>query len=1397
MQQLKKIEEKGTEALSGKSVCLFLQSKMVVLSGSWYWDLFSDAVFCSDVILSTPIQFSGTKGILHPDDKEKIVALLQEGNQWTELQFRIITTYGEVKNLIGHNISVEEDAEETERMLAAIFEQSESPQKIKSKLALLSSVYTHTEKQTEAGMWYHNRSTHETWYSNQLFKIYDLPPASLNAHLNTFNAFIHPDDKETVNQFFDKAYQYQVPLHVEYRIITPRAEKTIQHLTQWVVSPAGETLWCGTVQDITDQKKEEQQAQEATLAAQFGHQLLQLDAQHAGIGHWHLNLLTRKAFYSDNVYRLFGVKAQSLTPGLKTFLNFIHPEDREHYENAIRRMIKEHHLPEMQYRIMRSDGKVRHISQKAKLVYVGEELVIAGIMQDVTLQHAMESKIAQLNENAALSQQAQLQLADMAGLGSWTWKLQSGEVEWSEGFFKLLGLRPQPAPLTQKQLLSFIHSDDHKKLTDAIALMQQRHPETAFEFRLLQRGEVKVVKALFRLVENEADSLFIATFQDVTAAATAQQQLHRQVQLAEALSQNLPERIVIVDNDYRILLWNGPCEDFYKIKSNDAVGKNYFEVIPSKAAANELNLFNRVLQGETIDIAEAGPDGAKRYHKLHVSPLWSEDGKEVVGIIQKERDITEEYKLRQNLKERLNFIQSIVESSVDPIIALDSHMNYMVWNKQCEKLYGLSKEEVIGKNILEVFPEMRATPAYNDFRRVLRGETVYLPPKPDIEHPYYFETYLLPVRNEKEEIIAVLWTQHDLSKEMDLNVQKQKIQHIIESLNEGYFELDHNLCFTYINSVAEAFWKKKEEELLGQYFLEVFPQAEKSTIFNDMMAAIQTGQPSRGQYLSPITGNWIHVSFAPTGSGITIIFYDINKIKVAEIAVRENQYLLQQINESIPDALTIFDLERGENVYLNNSLAQWTGQSSVALQQMGSAGRLQLIHADDREQVLHFNESLKNLQDGEVAAHEYRLLALQGTIWVRSRNKVFRRNSVGAPTQILNILQNITEEVQLRQRLEERTQYAKIIFDEGIDQMMLLDTTFTVIDWNRRSEEITGIKKEAAIGKNIFELFPKLAQDAVIYNAFQQAAAGNFVQLSPKKALYSNGVFERFYKPIKNSNGVTYAILLIIHDISSMMRQSEELKELNKTLKKKNQELEQKNEEIMHFSFVASHDLKEPLRKMHLFTDWLLHNERESLSDSGQNYLDRMSDAVQRIEWLIEDILVLTKIHSDTHHTDEINLQHLLQQVQADMKEEIHLSGASIQIGTLPTILGNNHQLFYLFKNLLDNAIKFQPQGSIPQVSLSATVVTHPQQENTEEGNEFLKIECVDNGIGFSNTYAKKIFRIFQRLHSKEQFDGTGIGLAICKKIMENHEGFIEAVSKEGKGSVFSCYFPAASIVAV
>jgi PAS domain-containing protein len=244
-------------------------------------------------------------------------------------------------------------------------------------LHLLKEINNRAGRFTGTGNWYYNATTHETWYQDVIFFLHGMPPQSLNANLHTFYHYIHPEDKDLVVEYIDKAFLDKSPLHIDYRILVNGKEKWLAYKSFWFYGDRGEAVLGGLYQDITEQKKADKEAEAYKALVQFQRQQALYDEQQINFGHWQVNLLTRKTVYSDQFYRIFGLKPNSLAPNISSFINYIHPEDRDKVEASYRQIIYEHAVPDLEYRIIRSDGKTRHILQKAKLLMLEQELMVS------------------------------------------------------------------------------------------------------------------------------------------------------------------------------------------------------------------------------------------------------------------------------------------------------------------------------------------------------------------------------------------------------------------------------------------------------------------------------------------------------------------------------------------------------------------------------------------------------------------------------------------------------------------------------------------------------------------------------------------------------------------------------------------------------------------------------------------------------------------------------------------------------------------------------------------------------------------------------------------------------------------------------------------------------------
>ncbi|WP_121357350.1 sensor histidine kinase [Flavisolibacter nicotianae] len=297
--------------------------------------------------------------------------------------------------------------------------------------------------------------------------------------------------------------------------------------------------------------------------------------------------------------------------------------------------------------------------------------------------------------------------------------------------------------------------------------------------------------------------------------------------------------------------------------------------------------------------------------------------------------------------------------------------------------------------------------------------------------------------------------------------------------------------------------------------------------------------------------------------------------------------------------------------------------------------------------------------------------------------------------------------------------------------------------------------------------------------------------INPELLRFKVGVFAEMYQ--KNHQLLLQEQKLkqmnanLAREIEERRMSEERVRLLNQQLLENNRSLKATIEELDRFAYVASHDLQEPLRKILVFSDKLLSTQRQHVTEDMMRYMEKIMKSSERMQKLINDLLAFSRQEDNAAGFTEVDLNHLVADVLSDMEVEIEKNRAQVKVDSLPTLWANPSGMRQLFQNLISNAIKFRKPEIVPIVSI------YCQANDTPMNSEFdtnCRIVVEDNGIGFDEKYAEEIFVVFKRLHSYHEYEGTGVGLSICKKIIDKHQGRISAESENGKGSRFYIDLP-------
>ncbi len=250
--------------------------------------------------------------------------------------------------------------------------------------------------------------------------------------------------------------------------------------------------------------------------------------------------------------------------------------------------------------------------------------------------------------------------------------------------------------------------------------------------------------------------------------------------------------------------------------------------------------------------------------------------------------------------------------------------------------------------------------------------------------------------------------------------------------------------------------------------------------------------------------------------------------------------------------------------------------------------------------------------------------------------------------------------------------------------------------------------------------------------------------------------------------------------------------EVSRTLKKKSEELKMIDRDFISFSYVSSNDLQEPLRKIQTFSSRILEKEIDNLSERGKEYFARLQRSANRMQRIIDDLVIFSQLTLNNFGFEEARVNDLLNEVIVQLQPQIATTGAVIEYGDLGNVFMVRNQFKQLLQNLIGNALKFSRDKGTVIISISAEIQKGSKLKSDllVKNRKYYHLRIKDNGIGFDAHFCDKIFEVFQRLHGQDEFDGTGIGLAICKKIVENHSGIICAEGHRDKGATFDIYLP-------
>lgn len=822
-----------------------------------------------------------------------------------------------------------------------------------------------------------------------------------------------------------------------------------------------------------------------------------------------------------------------------------------------------------------------------------------------------------------------------------------------------------------------------------------------------------------------------------------------------------------------------------------------------------------IVLGETISVI-AG-DGRNTLLCCNATPLLDEKGKPR-GAVGAFLDISQIKQSEDDLRKSEAKFRCIFETNIVPIAYCHADGRILDANEAYLEILGYSKEELIEGKIrwdAATPPEWKQTDEMA--LRSLLETGICRPTEKEYFRrdgtrvPVIIGASSVPGSPERIVAFAVDLTQHKQA-EKTLRESEQKYRELVQNANSAIIRWKSDGAITFFNEYAQSFFDYREEEVLGSHVNMLLPGAGSGLDLSSLVDDIVSHPES---YVQNINENicrdgrrvWLAWTNKPifdengNVAEIMAVGTDITDRKKAEdelakahneleqrirertaelekalSALAESEARFREVMDNSLDGVHRRNLLTDRYDYLSPAVTSLCGYTNEELSGMNIQEVVNLIHPEDIPEVQRNLEECLTGRRSQVSL-EYRFRHKDGSYRWFSDSVTVVEDPKGSPIYLVGSVRDITDRKRIEQALRESEERFRLIAETiqdvfwmstpGVGKMLYVSPAYEKI-WGRTRMSLYEQPQsfmDAVLPDDRASVLAQLASHA----AGRWECQYRILQPDGRvRWIYDKGF------PIRDETGNLRLMTGVATDITDGKKAEEELRLLM-------QKLEESNQALQDFASIASHDLQEPLRKVSSFGRMLQERLGKAMDDRARDYLDRMINATGRMQALINALLDYSRVSSRAEPFTKVDLYVLIEEVLSDLEVRIARTGGKVRLCELPTLEADPTQMRQLFQNLIGNGLKFHKQGDTPLVCVRSC------QLNDRE----VRISIEDNGIGFDESEVDLIFAPFRRLHGRSSpYEGTGMGLAICKKIVERHGGSITCRSTPGEGSTFCVHLP-------
>jgi PAS domain S-box-containing protein len=615
---------------------------------------------------------------------------------------------------------------------------------------------------------------------------------------------------------------------------------------------------------------------------------------------------------------------------------------------------------------------------------------------------------------------------------------------------------------------------------------------------------------------------------------------------------------------------------------------------------------------------------------------------------------------------------------------------------------------------------------------------------------------------------------------------------------------------TYFNKAWSSFTGRSEQELLRFGWADLLHDDDKQPFLDVYLRALEMKEPftgefrilnREGEYRWLLAKGPVRKSSDGSFAGYISSGIDITERKIVEKQLQDSEQRVRSIVESAPFPIGVYVGREMRIALLNQSIMDVWGKGYDIVGKLYS----EVLPELENQEIF---EQLDKVYTTGIPFHARNQrvdLVVNGKLQPYYFNYSFTplHDAEGKIYGVMNTAAEVTDLHLAKQMVEQSERnFRNMILQAPVAMCILTGPEHVVEIANELMLELWGKPTESVMHKPIFVGLPDAKNQGLeqvmanVYKTGETFMASEMPVMLLRKGKQET-VYQNFvYEPYKDSEGTILGVLAITIDVTAQVVARQKIEEIvaarTKELELANKDLQQSNADLAQFAYIASHDLQEPLRKIMTFSQMLETSLGDNINTQARNYFNKINNSSLRMHTLIRDVLTYSELTKKEGMYAPVDLYQIIENIKADFELLIEQKKASIVFKRLPTIEAIPLQMSQLFGNLISNALKFVKKDVDPVVTITVLKPTNEELNRSAlpENVEYCKIQVSDNGIGFKQEYAEQIFNIFQRLHRKSDFEGTGIGLAMCKKIALNHHGDINANGSSEEGAVFNVILP-------